>query len=76
MSAPTCPKCSIALQEGYLLDQSRNSRAVTQWIEGKPEASFWSGLKLSGKTRLKVASFRCPRCGYLEQYAPPAGETR
>lgn len=70
MPAMTCPKCSVQLQEGFLLETTRNGRCVTEWVEGKPERSFWTGVRLKGKTRLKVASYRCPRCGFLELYAP------
>lgn len=70
MPAPTCPKCSISLQEGYLLDHARNGRGATKWVEGKPVRSFWQGVALGGKQQLAVASFRCPRCGLLEMYAP------
>jgi len=69
--ALTCPRCSVQLQEGYILERARNGRGATEWIEGKPERSFWSGVVLSGRARLPVASFRCPRCGLLEMYAPP-----
>ena len=69
----TCPKCSIHLQEGFLLETTRNSRTATQWVEGKPVASFWTGLQLKGRIRLPVMSYRCPRCGWLELYAPASG---
>lgn len=72
---PSCPKCSIGLHEGFLLEQSRNFRGVTEWVEGKPEKSFWTGIALQGKTRLKVETYRCPRCGFLELYAP-GGDSR
>jgi hypothetical protein len=42
------------------------------WIDGAPEPSFWSGLKLKGHQRLPVTTYRCSACGYLESYAPPA----
>lgn len=74
MTALTCPRCSIQLQEGYLLDEARNQRTPTDWIEGKPERSFWTGLKLKGRARLRVASWRCPRCGLLELHAPATSE--
>jgi len=69
----TCPKCSIQLQEGFLLEVTRNGRRSTEWVEGRPVPSFWTGLQLKGRTRLDVTSFRCPRCGFLELYAPAKG---
>jgi len=65
----TCPKCAVQLSEGFLLERARHGRGVTEWIEGKPVVSFWTGLDLRGRTRLPVATWRCPRCGFLELYA-------
>ena len=73
MPAPSCPKCSISLQEGFLLEHTRNSRSATEWVEGQPERSFWRGLALGGRLRLRMTSYRCPRCGLLETYAPAQG---
>ena len=73
MPGPTCPKCSISSQEGFVLEHTRNSRVATEWVEGKPERSFWVGLVLKGRMRLPVTCYRCPRCGYLELYAPATG---
>ena len=73
MPASTCSKCGIILQEGFILDQTRNSRVPAEWVEGKPERSFWVGLSLKGRTKLPITSHRCPRCGYLELYATRAG---
>jgi hypothetical protein len=73
----TCSKCSVHLQEGFLLETTRNSRTATQWVEGMPVTSFWTGLRLKGRTRLPVIGYRCPRCGLLELYAPAgSGEAR
>ncbi len=72
MPALTCPRCSIGLQEGYLLDHEQHARTVTKWVEGPPEKSFWSGLSLKGRPRLAVVAYRCPRCGYVELNAPAA----
>jgi hypothetical protein len=60
---------------GYLLEAGHHdARRVTQWVEGAPERSFWTGLRLGERQVLPVLTFRCPACGYLESYArPPAG---
>ncbi len=70
MTAPQCPHCAVGLQQGFVLEDTRNSRGVTRWVEGAPEKSFWFGLNLRGRTTLPVTAHRCPRCGYLELYAP------
>jgi hypothetical protein len=47
---------------------------ITEWVEGAPDFRKWMGVRLKGRARLKVGSFRCERCYYLESYAPPARE--
>lgn len=49
-----------------------NSPTQQEWAEGPPEKSFWTGLKLKGKEKLRVATYRCPKCGLLQSYAPSA----
>jgi hypothetical protein len=58
------------LSEGFLLDRTRNDRTNARWVEGAPRRSFWRGLDLRGRMSLPVTALRCPRCGYLELYAP------
>ena len=70
MPSRQCPKCSSAMSEGFVADRTHHSAAaVPSWVEGQPERSVWTGLKLSGKPRLDIATWRCTRCGFLEQYA-------
>jgi hypothetical protein len=57
------------MAEGFLLDRGESSRGVTQWIEGAPERSFWTGVKLKGRRSLPVSAWRCPRCGLLRFHA-------
>ncbi len=58
------------MSEGFVADRTHHSAAaVPSWIEGEPERSIWTGLKLSGKPRIDIATWRCGRCGFLEQYA-------
>ena len=65
-----CPRCSRRMHPGFLLEKGNNDRMhVTQWVEGLPEKSFWSGLAIKGRQQLAVTTFRCERCGYLESYA-------
>lgn len=67
---PTCPKCSGRMAEGFVIDNSYGTRTVAQWVEGRPEKSIWTGLKIKGRSRHAIATWRCGRCGYLESYAP------
>ena len=52
-----------------MVDEGYGTRSVPKWSAGEPVRSIWTGLKLRGKDRLEISTFRCPRCGYLESYA-------
>ena len=70
--ARTCPKCSSAMAEGFVIDRGNNDlRRVPEWVEGPPERGFF-GLKLKGKLKLAVHTWRCKRCGLLESFAGEA----
>jgi hypothetical protein len=65
-----CPKCTGEMREGFTLEiGSYDSNSQETWVEGKPEYEFWSGLKTSGRERYAITSYRCVKCGFLEQYA-------
>lgn len=55
--------------EGFVLDNGPYSRIVSNWVEGAPKASFWSGVKLGGRAQHPIQTWRCGRCGFLESYA-------
>ena len=67
-----CPKCSGMMTDGYIVDQGHGTATVPSWREGEPRKSIWVGLKLGGTTPLEITTWRCRRCGYLENYT--AGE--
>jgi hypothetical protein len=55
---------------GFIPDLSYGAVAVSSWVEGVPEKSFWTGTKLGpDQIRVPTATFRCASCGYLESYA-------
>jgi hypothetical protein len=66
-----CPKCANPMDAGFLLrDESHQSaEAKCQWVEGMPVKSFWGLLKLDSRSRWRIKTFRCVRCGYIESYA-------
>jgi hypothetical protein len=72
VASKQCPKCSGSMVEGYVIDRTYGSVAVGSWVEGTAERSVWTGLKLAGKARIDIATWRCGRCGFLEQYAAGA----
>ncbi|HEY4218733.1 MAG TPA: hypothetical protein VGM67_16440 [Gemmatimonadaceae bacterium] len=67
---PVCVKCGSAMEEGFVLDHTYGGRVQSEWVEGAPQLSRWTGLKTKGKDQVPIATFRCTRCGYLESYAP------
>lgn len=68
----SCPKCQGSMAEGYILDSAHGYNAVSNWIEGAPVKSMWTGVKLGKRKSLPVQSWRCGRCGFLEFYARDA----
>jgi len=50
-------------------DATDNTTKTTNWVEGAP-VKKWYGLKVRGKRKLMVETWRCARCGFLENYAP------
>ena len=64
-----CPKCASGMAEGFIPDHTHGAFAVSNWVEGQPNKSIWVGVKLGGKARSQIATWRCRRCGYLESYA-------
>ncbi len=70
MAQSSCPKCQSSMQEGYVVDHTHGgARTVSTWVEGEPKPSFWLGLTFQGTTPLAIESWRCTRCGFIEQYA-------
>ncbi len=62
--------------DGFIVDHGHYQYKAQQiWVEGKPEASFWSGLKTSGKDAFYVSALRCLNCGKLELYAGEPADT-
>jgi predicted nucleic-acid-binding Zn-ribbon protein len=71
----SCPKCKAAMEEGFILDKGHyNAQMVSQWVEGEPERSIWTGLKTKDRDKFQVTTYRCSGCGYLESYALHAPE--
>jgi DNA-directed RNA polymerase subunit RPC12/RpoP len=64
-----CPKCSGKMQEGFIYDQAYGASLVSRWVQGPPEKSLLSGVKLKGRKMIETRTFRCDKCGFLESYA-------
>ena len=54
---------------GFVLDRTDRGLSQSTWVQGAPVRSIWLGLKLKGRQQLKVTTYRCSHCGYLESYA-------
>ncbi|MCW3846227.1 PF20097 family protein [Sphingomonas sp. LB-2] len=70
MRSNDCPRCQGSMTEGFIPDHTDSAvRKVAIWVEGAPEKSRWTGVKLGKKTRYEIQTWRCGRCGFLESYA-------
>jgi hypothetical protein len=65
-----CLRCKGKMEVGFVGDavQGRIVRPAV-WYSGRPEWSFWGGLKLKERKMIYVQTLRCTSCGYLESYA-------
>jgi hypothetical protein len=62
-------KCQRAMQKGYIPDATYGGGVLGTWVEGEVETGFLGAIKLKGKTRRTITTYRCNSCGYLESYA-------
>ena len=69
MRNEACGKCGGTMSEGFVIDRGYGWNYVGTWQAGQPRQSFWSGVKQLKKGQLRVETWRCDRCGYLESYA-------
>ena len=59
------------MNPGFLLPYSRyDQNHPTQWVEGVPQKSIWTGVAVTKKVMIPVVTYRCGSCGFLESYAP------
>ena len=72
MRAPMeCPKCQGKMGQGVIVDVGYGQSCVAAFLPGEATISRWFGLKVRKKDLIPTQSFRCGRCGFLENYAPP-----
>jgi hypothetical protein len=57
------------MSEGFTLDWTHGGSKVSSWVEGAPDTSIWTGVRLSGREQRSISTWRCGRCSFLEQYA-------
>lgn len=63
-----CPKCGNDMREGWIAEIGRGT-TPSQWVEGQPEPSLWTGTKISADKTFEIVTYGCSVCGYLESYA-------
>ncbi len=64
---PECPKCGTDMREGWIAEIGRGTMP-SQWVEGRPESSLWTGTKAPADKTFEIVTFGCSGCGYLESY--------
>jgi predicted nucleic-acid-binding Zn-ribbon protein len=64
-----CSKCQRTMEKGYIPDATYGGVVLGTWVEGEVETGFLGAIKLKGKTRRTITTYRCNSCGYLESYA-------
>lgn len=74
MSDRRCSRCGGPQKEGFLLDCSQNVFRVGHWAEGAPAYWILRILKMRGRRKLPMQSWRCTKCGLLETYANEAAD--
>jgi hypothetical protein len=57
------------MELGFLVDNAHGAVAEPLWADGPLEVSFWTGVKMKGREKRRVETYRCESCGYLESYA-------
>ncbi len=45
-------------------------KKATAWVEGEVERGWFGNVKARGQAPLQIETWRCDKCGYLENYAP------
>ena len=69
MQSRDCSKCTSPMTEGFITDQGHGMIVVPKWVDGPPRKSAWVGVRIGGRKRTEVSTWRCRRCGFLESYA-------
>jgi len=55
--------------KGFVMELPTGREAVSTWVEGDVEKSFWTGIKFRKKRRMPIVAYCCDKCGYIEHYA-------
>lgn len=72
MRTKTCPKCQASMAEGFIPVDKNYIPQVMGWVAGPPKKGWWGDVKLPTKP-VPITTYRCTKCGFLEQYATGKG---
>lgn len=72
MRNKTCPKCQAAMAEGFIPVDKHGMPTAPIWVAGGPKKGWWGGVK-TPKPHIPITTYRCAKCGFLEQYATGKG---
>jgi hypothetical protein len=70
----TCSECGGKMERGFVVDTAGDIGMLLDaayWVEGRPEKSIWTGLKVMKKEKHYITAYRCETCGFLKFYAGP-----
>jgi len=69
-SDKSCPKCSRAMEIGFVADVGYGMILQSNWTAGIPVARrFIGGIKWRQENSVPITTYRCSGCGFLESYA-------
>ncbi len=59
-----CPKCQTEMVAGFIVESTGRQVHPTVWVQGE----VWQYMLYGGRS-FRIVSYRCPKCGFLENYA-------
>ncbi len=68
MRSHSCSKCQGSMTEGFIPTEKSYTPTISVWIEGRPQKGWFGNVKLPGQPT-PISTWRCNRCGFLEQFA-------
>jgi hypothetical protein len=56
---PECPRCRHRMEAGFIPDASYGAILIGSWVEGTPEKGWTGSVKLKGKRKFDITTYRC-----------------
>jgi len=72
MTTLDCMRCHSPMEKGFLADASHGGVYQARWCRGEASPN-WFGAEVKMQqfeSAVTTVSYRCPKCGLLESYAP------